>query len=173
MSNLVLNNIFRFLVLVFLQVLLLKDLELGGKSFNYIQVYIYPVLLFLLPIKINRSYLLLIGFFLGLLVDVFYNSLGVHASACVFSAYLRPIILNGLEPRGGYNESYSPTKYRMGNTWFFRYLAMMLGLHFFFLFSVEEFSFAYIQSILLKTISSFIVSFVLIGIYAFLSNPKD
>lgn len=173
MSNLILNNIFRFSILVTIQVLLLKDLELGGTNFNYIQVYIYPILLLLLPVGINRSYLLLIGFFLGLLIDIFYSSLGVHASASVFIAYIRPYILKGFEPRGGYNESHSPTKYRMGNTWFFRYLAIMLVLHLFFLFSVEAFSFVYIQSILLKTISSFIISFIVIAIYTFISNPKD
>ncbi len=173
MSSLILNNIFRFVVLVLIQVLLLKDLELGGTNFNYIQVYVYPVLLFLLPVNINRSYLLLYGFFLGLVIDMFYGSPGMHASACVFVAYVRQVILRGLEPRGGYNESYSPTKYRMGVTWFLRYMAIMLGIHLFFFFSVEAFSFAYLQSILLKTISSFIISFIVIGIYVFISNPKD
>jgi hypothetical protein len=173
MNSEVFSHIFRFFFLFVLQVLVLKNIEMGGAAFNYIQLIIYPLFLFILPFKTSRAYLLLLGFALGLGIDVFYNTLGVHASASVFTAYIRPMVLAMLEPRGGYSAGNSPNRYRMGNNWFARYAAVMLAAHLLFLFSVEAFSVVYLPFILLKTLASFVPSYLLLMVYMFIFNPKD
>ncbi len=173
MSNVIVANIFRFLGLVILQVLVLRSINLGGADFNYISIIIYPLFLILLPLRTPHSLLVLLGFVLGFFVDVFYDTYGVHASASVFTAFIRPYILAIYEPKGGYNINYSPTKHRFGINWFLIYAATLLFLHLFFYFSVDAFTFYYIGDIFLRTIFSFLVSIILVVIYQFVFDPKE
>ncbi|MDX1406624.1 MAG: hypothetical protein R3330_00785 [Saprospiraceae bacterium] len=167
------RHIIRFGIIILLQGLILRRVALGGTQFNYISILFYPILLALLPIKTPRAALLLIGFVLGITIDLFYDSLGVHASACVFTAFMRPWILQILEPRGGYAVNVNPTMRDFGVAWFMQYAGSLLLLHLAFYFCVEVFTFVYVGQILLKTISSFIVSFIAILIFMFLFNPKQ
>jgi hypothetical protein len=172
MGHVVTRNVLRFFLLLVLQVLIFRRLTLGGVAFNYIQVFLYPLFLFLLPLGVNRIVLLLLGFVLGMSIDIFYDSPGLHASAAVFTAFVRPIVLQGLEPRGGYKINALPTVQEFGINWFYRYTAILLLGHLLFYFSVEAFQLSLILSVLLKTICSFLASMLLIGIYMLIFNPK-
>lgn len=167
------TNIVRFGVIILLQGLILGRVALGGDQFNYISILFYPVLLMLLPIKTRRAVLLLIGLALGIVIDLFYDSVGVHASTCVFVAFMRPWVLQWFEPRGGFPVNANPTMHEFGAAWFTQYSAVILLLHLTFYFCVEVFSFVYLGQILLKIIMSFIVSFIAILIFTFLFNPKQ
>ena len=173
MSNIVATNILRFLVFVLVQVLLLKNIDIGGVNFNYISIIIYPLFIFLLPFRVPHALLILLGFLIGISVDIFYDSFGVHASASVFSAWIRPGVLRLFTPKGGYNLNYSPVPDRYGFNWFLAYVATMLFAHLFFYFSVDAFTFYYIDKILLRTISSFIISLGVIILYQVIFNPKE
>jgi rod shape-determining protein MreD len=163
----------RFLVIILLQGLILKRIYLGGPHFNYLSIFFYPVLLMLLPMKTPRVALLLIGFGLGFLIDLFYESPGVHMSACVFLAFVRPLVLQFMEPRGGFPMNSNPTAGDFGLAWFMQYSGIMLFVFLFFYFSVEVFAFARIWEILLKVVSSFVVSFLVILLYISIFNPKN
>lgn len=174
MSNTVFTNVFRFLALLALQVLILKRINLlGEESMNYINFLVYPLFILLLPFSMSSTVILLLAFLMGISVDYFYDSLGVHASALVFLAWSRGIVLRQLEPKGGYNLNYSPTKKRMGTSWFFRYTIILMGLFVFFYFCVEVFNFALFGRILLKSILSYIASVVFIIILMFIFDPTD
>ncbi|MDH3652103.1 MAG: hypothetical protein OEQ53_20620 [Saprospiraceae bacterium] len=166
------RNIGRLILLVLLQVLIFKQLTIGWTQFNYIQVIIYPLFLMLLPINIGKGWLLVIAFALGLIIDMFYDSPGVHASACLFTGLLRPFILQVMEPRGGYKVNAIPTRAEFGNEWFFRYAALLLVVHILAYFSVEVFNLGEIGYILLKTIFTFLPSMLLIVIYMYILNPR-
>ena len=90
MNNPLVKNIIRFIVLILVQVLVLNNMNLGG----YLNPYIYVLFLLLLPANINRSLLLIIAFITGLTIDYFANTLGLHAAASVFLAFLRPGTIN-------------------------------------------------------------------------------
>ncbi len=79
------SNIFLFILLVFLQIFVLNKI----LFFDYI--IISPIIMFLILFKYNKDSKksLLIGFFLGLLVDVFNNSLGTYSIICVIIMYFR------------------------------------------------------------------------------------
>ncbi len=173
MSSAVLSNVLRFFGLVIVQVLILKKIAVGGSSFNYVSLIIYPLFLMLLPLRIPHSILVLLGFVTGIAVDAFYDSYGIHASASVFAGFIRPYVLNILEPKGGYLQNISPTKQRMGLNWFAVYASVMLFAHLLFYFSIEAFTYYYIGEILLKTISSFILSMILIILYQFIFDPLE
>ncbi len=171
-SNEIFSNVWRFILLVLMQVLILKRINFGMEHFNYVSIIIYPLFLMLLPIRIPDTVLLLIGFVLGFTIDIFYDSLGVHASASVFLAFIRPIVLSLMEPRAGYTVNSSPGVYHMGLAWFYRYVMVLLFAHLFFYFSVEAFTFVYIKDILLRTISSFLFSFLFIMIIQILFQSR-
>lgn len=173
MSNVVFSNILRFFGLVIVQVFILKKIALGGTDFNFVSLIIYPLFLMLLPLRTPHSILVLLGFVIGIVIDAFYGSYGVHASASVFVGFIRPIVLRILEPKGGYTQNTSPTKRRLGTSWFFIYSSIILFTHLFFYFSVEAFTFYYIGEIILKTVSSFILSIILIMLYQFIFDPLE
>ena len=165
--------ILRFIVIVLLQGLIFRRISLGGDAFNYISILIYPLLILLLPMKTSKSVLLLIGFLLGAAIDLFYGSPGVHMGATVMLAFLRPWVLKFLEPRGGYPVNASPTARDFGLGWFLQYAGTLLFLFLFCYFSMEVFTYSRFVEILLKTLSSFAVSFLVILFYISIFNPRQ
>ncbi len=173
MNSVLFSNGLRFIGLLLLQVLVLKRISFDFENFNYINVIAYPIFILLLPIRTPHALLVFLGFLIGFSVDIFYDSLGVHASAGAFSAWIRPYVIAALEPRGGYNINHSPTKKRFGINWFFIYSMIIMLAHLAFYFSVEAFAFKFILTIILKTIFSFLVSMIFIIMYQYLFDPTD
>lgn len=172
MSELVLVNGMRFLVLLLVQALVFKRLNPGIESFNYLHVLLYPLFIMLLPLRTPSGLVLLLAFLLGLLVDIFYDSPGVHAGASVFTGFLRGIVLHQMEPRGGYNINFSPTKARMGARWFATYSALLLAGHLIFYFSLEAFTFAQFGALMLRVVVSYVISWAFIQAVMLVFNPQ-
>ncbi len=170
--NAVIANIIRFIGFLLVQGLVLKRVTLE-LDLPYAQILLYPLFIMLLPLRMPRPLVILSAFAMGILLDWFNNSWGIHASASLVTAVARPFIFKRLEPRGGYTAAHAPNRERMGWDWFLRYSAFLLGLHLLFYFSVESFTFVYIGRILLKTVSSFMITMVFVLIYMQLFNPKE
>ncbi|MBN7814103.1 rod shape-determining protein MreD [Algoriphagus pacificus] len=116
--------IFLLLILGLVQILLLKNLALFGVAFCFI----YLIGILSLPMQIQHVSLILISFCIGLLVDVFYDTLGLHAASATFLAFLRPYWLKILKPNGGYDDSSNPTLQELGMGWFISYsLPLIFG----------------------------------------------
>ena len=173
MNSLLSINGVRFLGLVLIQGLILRNIGVGWESFPYFNILIYPLFILLLPLRTPTPLVIFLGFIMGISVDVFYNSLGVHAAALTFTAFVRPLILKQLEPRGGYNTNYSPTAFRYGKVWFAWYSGIFMFIHCFTYFFVEAFTPYYIIDIWLKTIFSFVLSFFIILLIQSLFNPVE
>ena len=172
MTNQIVNIIKRFFILLLIQVLVLKHINIGWSEFNYIHLFIYPLFILFIPIKIQRSVLLILAFFTGLIIDIFYDSPGLHASSLVFMTYIRKYLLKFLEPIEGYNIESTPSIRSFGFNWFLIYSSVLVFLNVFWYFSMEAFSFQYFPDIILKTIFSFIFSEIIIILYVVILNPK-
>lgn len=173
MNNVILINIRRFVVLLLVQVLFLKQFTPDLGSFQYMEIILYPLFLMLLPIRTPHSILVCLGFIMGLSVDIFYDSPGVHAAASVLTGFIRPLVIRLTQARDSYNLNQSPTLQNFGRNNFLIYAAVMLFIHLFTYFSVEAFTFVYIKQILLRTISSFVFSLILLIMYMLVLNPKE
>jgi hypothetical protein len=173
MNNHLLKNSIRFILFILVQTVVLQQVRLGGDSLNYISLFIYPLFLFLLPLKTSKISLVLLGFCIGIIIDISYNSLGVHAAASLFTAILRPAALAIFEPREGYNVNLGLTVRSYGFLWFLKYAGVLLFFHLFFYFALELFSPVYLAEIFLRTILSFVFSMILIFVYIFLFRPKN
>ncbi len=173
MEKVITRNALRFIFLLLLQGLIFYRVNIGGPSFNYIQIFVYPLFILLLPVKISTSLLMTLAFLLGISLDFFYDSPGLHASASVFSAFIRPLVLSSIEPRGGYKVNAVPVPSQLGTNWMFRYMSIILFLHLLWYFSLEAFQISKILSIILKTIFTFMASLLFMGLYMLIFNPKE
>ena len=165
--------ILRGILLFVLQVLVLKRVGLSSQwLLQYGQFFIYPLIILLMPFRVSRHYVILAGFTIGLLTDLFYDTLGVHAFALTGMAYARGILLVWLEPRGGYQLAMSPTQRSMGMNWLLTYTAVSYIIFAFLYFIAEIFTFVFLGQILLKTLVTFVLSMLLAMGYHMLFNPK-
>ena len=172
MKNLNLKNGLRFVLLVLLQIGVFKQITMHMEYASYFHLFIYPIFIFLLPFRYSKVLIILLAFALGLSIDIFYDSIGIHAAACVFTAFIRPTVLELVKPQSDYDVLLSPTVSNFGFIWFISYASIMLFAHLLFYFSVEAFTFVYVGQVLLKTFGSFIASILFVLMYQFILNPK-
>src|SRR5664279_1575035 len=138
MIRLVSRYLLQFLVLVLLQIFILNNVQMGG----FINPYIYILFIILLPINTPKWLLLVLGFVLGITIDIFSHTPGMNSSATVFMAFIRPYVLEVIAPREGYEKDSSPRLKIYGFTWFLRYSFILVLAHHFVLFYVEVFRFS-------------------------------
>lgn len=156
-----------FIVIVLIQVAVMNNLQFSG----FINPYFYILFVLLLPVNIPNYLLLISGFLLGITIDVFSNTPGIHASATVFVSFLRPFLFNS------YNfddkeKVMIPTLKNIGIKSFMKYAALMIIIHHFFLFFIEVFSFSGFLYTLLRCVLSSIFTFVVVLLSQFLIFRK-
>jgi rod shape-determining protein MreD len=140
---------------VLIQVLILNHVNFLG----YINPYIYILFIALFPVKNNRVILIILSFFLGLTIDLFLDTGGIHAAACVFIAYIRPVIL-----KFSFGTIYEHQTIRFNSVDFgskLTYFTILTVLHHIVLYSLEIFSISKIILILQKTLFSSIFTILL------------
>src|SRR3989304_8600450 len=166
MINEITGIFFRFWGLVFLQVLILDNIEISG----YINPYLYILFLALLPFETAGWLVLLLGFVLGMTIDLFSHTTGMPTAACVFTAFSRKFLLKFMEPRDGYANVFTPNMTSMGIRWFLVYASILTIIHHVFLFYAESFHFSNFFQTLLRAILSFFVTIILMLFTQFLTS---
>jgi len=152
--------LFRFLILILVQVVVLNNVQFSG----FINPFVYIMFIMMLPVRMPKTFLLLAAFITGLVVDVFSNTMGMHAAACVFMAYVRPSVLRIMAPRDGYETESSPSAKELGFTWFLIYAATLTFVHHFILFYIEVFRFSEFFTTLLRILLSSVATLLTIMI---------
>lgn len=149
-----------FAVYLLAQVMLFRQLILFDTAFCFV----YVAFILLLPIETNSLALMLIAFFLGFFVDVFYDSLGLHALSLVLVAYFRNYWLATITPQGGYDAGEGPTLAVNGVQWFMVYTIPLVFLHHAVLFFTEAGGFGIFWFTLSKVMTSltFTMSIILL-----------
>lgn len=171
MNKVLYSNFVRIILVILVQVIVFKYVHIPIGNIGAAHAFIYPVAILLLPIRVNLLLSLVVAFLIGLTIDIFYDSLGVHAAAMLITAYIRPLILAFLEPYEGYNTRDIPTIRNFGLSWFFSYASILLIIHLFTLFSLEAFSYIFIFEIFINTVFTFFVSMLIILILQYLFRP--
>lgn len=166
MNSSIISNIVRFLGLIFLQILVLNNINFLG----YINPYLYVLFILLYPFNANQSLFLFLSFLLGLGIDIFEDSGGINAAACVVAAFVRPNLL-----RFSFGISYDHQNLRLSATPFgskLSYVFLMVIIHHLVLFSLEMFSLTHIILILKKTLFSGIFTVLLVILSLSLFSKK-
>lgn len=124
-----------FVLLVLFQGLILNNIEFGG----YVVPFLYVVFILALPFETPNWLVLILGFIIGVVVDSFSSTLGMHTSATLIMAFFRAYLLKLIAPRGGYEFNAKPNVQIMGLTWYLLYAFTLVFLHHLFLFYIESF----------------------------------
>jgi rod shape-determining protein MreD len=141
-------------VVILFQVLVFDNVMING----YMIPYVYILFILLMPFETPRWIQLLLGFALGLAIDLFSGILGMHTAASVLVAFIRPYLLELLAPRDGYEPETFPRIHYYGFFWFLKYTLLIVVIHHLALFYLEVFQLKHFLSTLLRVILSSILS---------------
>jgi len=167
MNSTLLLNIARFLLLLAAQILIFNEMDFYG----YINPYPYILFILLYPVNGNKFGLLLASFFLGIVMDMFCDSGGVHAAACVVLAYVRPTFF-----KFSFGVSYEYQTVRINDKLTperFSFLLISVLTHHIILFSLEIFKFSFILNILLRTLLSSVFTLILCIVTIYIFKPSS
>jgi len=155
-TNEFLITVLRFILLILVQVILLNNINLMG----YVNPYIYLIFIILYPFDSSRELLIFLSFLLGITIDIFDNSGGIHAAASVFTAYIRPVVL-----KYSFGISYEYDAIKLERSSFaekFSYIASLVFIHHLVLFLLEAFSFRHMVLVLKSVLFSGLFTLVVI-----------
>jgi hypothetical protein len=154
-----------FVLYLMAQVMLFRQLVLFNTAFCFV----YVAFILLLPIETNPMVLMLTGFLLGFGIDIFYDSLGLHALSLVFVAYLRNYWLGTITPQGGYDAGQGPTLAVNGLQWFMVYSIPLVFIHHAVLFFAEAGGFGIFWFTMSKVMTSLMFTMTVILLFQYFS----
>ena len=167
--NILLRNVSRFLILVLLQILVFNNIEI--TSLGIVPAF-FILYILLLPFETPNWMILILAFFIGFLVDIFSDTMGLNATATVFVGFIRPTVLKSLSPRDGFEVGTFPRVHYMGINWFLKYAVVIVFVHQFLFYLLEDFSFAHFGSMLLRAFIGTFISLLLIVVSQFIIYRK-
>jgi rod shape-determining protein MreD len=161
------NLVLLFFFLLFLQVFVLNNI----LFFGYINPYVYVAFVFLYPLKEKRTLFLFYSFLLGLFIDFFSDSGGIHAFSILSIAYIRLFFIRVYFRK-------VPTDYPFFNLRsesfgkVFNYTVTLTLIHHLIYFSFANFSFQNFPDVLINVLYSSIFTLTLyfLGTYIFMKN---
>ncbi|MFV8378896.1 rod shape-determining protein MreD [Flavobacterium sp. LB3R33] len=166
MNSALLVNIFRFILLLAVQIIIFNNMNFLG----YISPFPYILFIILYPVNGNKSGLVVASFILGLIMDMFSNSGGIHATACLVLAYFRPAIF-----KFAFGLSYEYQTVKLNDVLTperFSFILLSVVIHHFTLFILEAFQFSFIFDILIRTILSTVFTIIICIIIIYLIKPN-
>jgi cell shape-determining protein MreD len=170
MINELIKQLIRFVFLLLLQVLVLNNIQFSG----YLNPYLYVLFVLMMPFDTPAWIVLLSGFLMGISVDTFMNTAGMHAAAMVVMAFLRTYVLKIFAPREGYDFGTEPTLRYMGPAWYLSYSSILVSAHHFVFFYLEVFRFNEFFSTFLRVVLSILFTMILVMLSQFLIyKPRD
>ncbi|WP_298663374.1 rod shape-determining protein MreD [uncultured Barnesiella sp.] len=153
-----LRYLFLFIVMVLLQVTIGNDIHLFGVAIPFF--YIYFILR--LPLSLSINWTLTLAFVLGLTIDIFSNTPGMNALACVVMAALRKPVLNLYTPRGEDYAEAIPSIRSFGMSLYVRYLLTLSLCFCVVLFLVESLSLLNVGRLILRVVASTALTFLVV-----------
>jgi len=167
-TKIILINIVRFILLLLMQVFIFNKINLGG----YLNPMVYTLFILLLPFEISGFALLMLAFFMGLGVDMFVGSIGLHAGASVFMAFFRTIGLRIISSNREYESGISPGINDLGYVWFIKYTMLLVFAHHLYFFFMEAFTLADFGETMARVLISSIFSIILILFIDIIFKPN-
>jgi len=154
----ILRNSLRFLIVIFLQILVFNNIQFSG----YINPHFYILFILLLPNKTPAWFSMISAFILGYIIDIFSQCPGLHASASVFIAFIRPYIIASIKTTNEINPDIEPNLSNMGFRWFIIYSTILIIAHHLVYFFLEVFRFSNFLDTFYRVIISSFITFIAI-----------
>ena len=145
-----------FVGLILVQILIFNHISLFNVAFPIIFIYF----IIRLPISLNKSYLFTLSFFLGFIVDVFSDTLGVNSLACTLLAAVKRPVFYAYVDKDDKTKTITPTMSNLGILPYSKYLISMVAIYCLLAFTIEYFSFADVKELVILTASSCLFTFL-------------
>jgi rod shape-determining protein MreD len=159
---------FHFILFVLLQVLIFNNIQLTG----YVNPFVYIIVILQIPFSMPGWLLMILAFFIGLTIDIFSDTPGLHSFACVSMAFFRPFVINSLYTREDI-KSLQPNALTMGTNRYLYYVLLLTLIHHLSLFYMEVFRFSGFWSTMLRVLlSTFFTTFLIFIFQMFLFRNK-
>ena len=159
------KQIVQALIIVLLQVLLFDHLHIGSLGI----VMMYILFLINLPTRTPRWAEMLIGVGVGMMMDIWHSSLGIHMAACVALTFVRPILLtNAIQDIERIKDNLSIQN--IGPAEYTKCAVLLTVLHHFIVFSLEMWSIHMWWMVLLQTLVSSAMTLCVILGYEYLKR---
>ena len=155
-----------FLLYLILQILVVRNLVL----FDYGFCFLYVACILLMPNDLSQTWLLLLAFATGVIVDTFYNTLGIHAAATVLMTYLRPVVIRVQMNQRIQEARLVFTLQELGFAEFFRYVFVLVLIHHSALFLIEAGSLSLLLPTVLRTVASALFTTLTITLIQFFTR---
>lgn len=169
MSKTVLQFVILSLVLILAQVIVFNHICLFNMAVPMVFIYV----IVRLPITMNANQVLTISFCLGLIVDIFSDTLGMNALSCTILAMLRRPILRLYVPREEDLTRPEPSLESLGTAVYLKYLLTMTLLYCSLIFLIESFTFFNPLQLALRVVSSTVLSMLLMLGVDSLMTPRS
>lgn len=168
MNRSTITSIVSGLVLVSLQILIFRNFALFNLGFTFIY------LLFMLSLPRETGFLaaMFLGLLIGLVIDIFYQTVGIHAAALVFLMFVRPYWLSVNVPRSGYEVNDLMVLGNYGLPWFIGYALPLIFAYCCIVFFVEAGHAELFWHIITKALVSTVITLVFIIVVQYLFYPK-
>lgn len=166
MNNVLLSNIFRFVLLSTVQITIFNNMNFMG----FISPFPYLLFIILYPVNGNKYGLLLASFLLGLIMDMFCNSGGIHATASLILAFSRPNIF-----KFSFGLSYEYQTIKLNDVLTperFSFILLSVVIHHFTLFLLEAFRLSFFWDVLIRTLSSTIFTIIICITIIYIIKPN-
>ncbi len=166
MNSALLYNLARFILLLAAQILIFNNINFLG----YINPFPYILFIILYPVNGNKFGLLAASFLLGLLMDMFLNSGGVHATSCLVLAFFRPSLF-----KFSFGLSYEYQTVRLNDVLTperFSFLLLAVVLHHIVLFILEIFTINFFLNIIVRTLISTLFTLIISILIIYLIKPN-
>lgn len=158
MNRDILNYTVIFIVVVLLQVLIFNHVAL----FSVAVPFIFILFLIRLPLDFNLNLLYTLAFLLGFSIDLFSDTPGVNSLSCLILAAMKRPIFYAYVPRDDKTVNMIPSLSTMGWAVYSKFLISMTSLFCLLNFSIEYFSFASVNEIIIMTAASSVLTFLII-----------
>ncbi len=170
MNSVLFRNIFRFILLVFVQVFLLRNIGF----YNLPTPYFYILFILLLPFETPNFLVFLLAFLIGLTVDIFNDTPGLHAAATTTLALIRIFFISVTVQKDGFDNEPDPSMSTMGFRWFCTYSLVLTLVHHFVLLNLEVFRWSAIPDTLIRVVLSslFTVFLMLVSEFVFFKKKS-
>ena len=155
-----------FLLYLILQILVVRNLVL----FDYGFCFVYVACILLMPNDFSQTWLLLLAFATGVIVDTFYNTLGIHAAATVLMAFLRPLVIRVQMSQRIQEARLVFTLQELGFAEFFRYVFILVIIHHSALFLIEAGSLSLLLPTIVRTVASALFTTLTITLIQFFTR---
>jgi len=122
-----------FVLFVSVQVIVLNNINL----FRIATPFLYLYIILKIPVNVNRTSIIAISFLLGIVIDVFSNTLGIHAAACSLAGMIRNPLMYSFSGKE-FAEDASPSYRTLGTVAFMKYVIVLVVAHHILLFLIES-----------------------------------